>query len=180
MKAAPLRLIALDMSASVGWVHYARPGDLADRGTEPILPSADLARRFNQFFIWLLAKLEVHRPDVLAWEEPIRDIPGRPFGGKTTMATRKFLQGLAAVADLAGYRCGIGRRIEVPTATAKKKLAGHGHADKDMMIAAAVAMGITVADEHQADALAVALCAYEHCGVFVRGHDPLLQSLSRW
>ena len=122
----------------------------------------------------------MHRPDVLAWEEPIRDIPGRPFGGKTNMGTRKFLQGLAAVADLAGVRGGVARRIEVPTATAKKKLAGHGHADKDMMIAAAVRMGIIVADEHQADALAVALVAYEHCGVFVRGHDPLFAHQTRW
>src|SRR5262249_15290390 len=123
-------------------------------------------------------KLEVDRPSVLAWEEPIRP----RFGSRmnTTLDTVKLLQGLAAIAELTGVRCGIRRRIEVPTATAKKKLARHGHADKDMMIAAAVRMGITVADEHQADALAVALVAYEHCGVFVRDHDPLLQDVSRW
>jgi Holliday junction resolvasome RuvABC endonuclease subunit len=49
------------------------------------------------------------------------------------------------------------------------------------MIDAAIEMGIDVADEHQADALAVALCAYEHVGIAVRGHDgPLLSQLSRW
>ena len=175
-----MRLIALDMSVNVGWVYFARPGELAGRGTEVLPHYSDDGRRFDAFFIWLLAKLEVCEPNVLAWEEPIRGIPGRPFGGLTSMRTRKLLQGLAVVAELAGVRCGIKRRIEVPTATAKKKLAGHGHADKDQMQTAAVRMGITVADEHQADALAVALVAYEHCGVFVRSHDPVLQDVSRW
>ncbi len=60
-------------------------------------------------------------------------------------------------------------------------MAGHGRADKEQMIAAAIAMGVEVADHHQADALAVALCAYEHVGIAVRGHDgPLLAPLSRW
>jgi Holliday junction resolvasome RuvABC endonuclease subunit len=174
-----MRLLALDMSVNVGWVLFDRPGELKARGTESLEGSRDHGERFNAFFIWLLAKIEVQQPDVLAWEEPIRP----RFGSRmnTTMQTVKLLQGLAAIAELTAVRCGVLRRIGVPTATAKKKLAGHGHADKHMMIGAAVRMGIIVADEHQADALAVALCAYEHCGIDVKGYaGPLLADQARW
>jgi Holliday junction resolvasome RuvABC endonuclease subunit len=178
-----MRLLALDISSHVGWVAFHRPGALAGIGTWHVPDSPRLGERFLWFERWLIGKAREHRPDVLAFEEPIRGLPWRKAGTDryTTMPVQKLLQGLAAIAELVGALNECNRIIEVPTATAKKKLAGHGRADKTMMIAAALRMGITVADEHQADALAVALCAYEHCGVPVRANDgPLLEPLGRW
>jgi Holliday junction resolvasome RuvABC endonuclease subunit len=178
-----MRCLALDISSRVGWVAFHRPGALAGIGTWHVPDSPRLGERFLWFERWLIGKCREHRPDVLAFEEPIRGLPWRKAGTDryTTMPVQKLLQGLAAIAELVAAEIDCERCIEVPTSTAKKKLAGHGRADKTMMIAAAIKMGIDVADEHQADALAVALCAYDHVGVPVRGHDgPLLEQLSRW
>jgi len=176
-----VRLLALDISTHVGFILFAGPGRLAQRDTHHLKPGT-MGSRLVAFHDWLNAFVPSLRLDVLAFEEPIRGVPGRSFVYASTMDTQKLLQGLAAVAELVAARHGVPRIIEVPTSTAKKKLAGNGRAKKPGMIAAAVRMGVNVADEHQADALAVALVAYEYLGVQVRGgNEPLLDvALSRW
>jgi len=52
--------------------------------------------------------------------------------------------------------------LAVPTA--KKRLCGTGRATKRDMINAAVRLGHLVEDDHQADAIAVALATYDHLG----------------
>jgi Holliday junction resolvasome RuvABC endonuclease subunit len=176
-----VRCLALDLSTHAGWVAFREPGDLIGQGTWLLPDGRRSGPRFVAFHEWLGRRVIEYRPDILAFEEPIRGIPGRQMGATTNMHTQKLLQGLATIAELVAAEHDIKRCIEVPTSTAKKKLAGHGRADKHQMKAAAVNAGVIVGDEHQADALAVAMCAYEHCGVFVRGYDgPLLASASRW
>ena len=58
-------------------------------------------------------------------------------------------------------RCTFGAARENP-ADAKIVLTGNGRAKKNDMVVAAVKRGYRVADEHQADAVAVALAAYDH------------------
>jgi len=174
-----MRLLALDMSTHVGWVRFASEARLVGRGTWDN-PAHGHGPRFNAFAAWLNARLTEQPVDILAYEEPLRPLPGRKLF-KTTLDTQKLLQGFATVAEMIGARHHVHRVLEVPTSAAKLKLTGNGRAKKPEMVAAAVRLGVTVATDHEADALAVALVAYEHCGVKVRGYDgPLLEPVSRW
>jgi Holliday junction resolvasome RuvABC endonuclease subunit len=178
-----MRCLALDISVHVGWIAFDRPDKVAAHDTWTLPSYQRLGARLLTFERWLIARCREHKPDILAFEEPIRGTPTRAAGiaGHTTMATQKLLQGLATVAELVAAKVGTERCIEVATSSAKKKLAGHGRAEKRAMIAAALAMGVHVSSEHEADALAVALCAYEHCGFDVKGYGgPLLADQPRW
>jgi Holliday junction resolvasome RuvABC endonuclease subunit len=175
-----MRCLALDISTSVGWIACDAPGRIAELATWRVPQCPQLGQRLLAFDNWLGQLCAEYRPDVLAFEEPIRGF-NTGIDGATTLATLKILQGLAAVAELVAARARVPRCIEVATSTAKKKLAGHGRAKKGAMIRAAILMGVEVADDHQADALAVALCAYEHCGFAVKGYGgPLLADQPRW
>jgi Holliday junction resolvasome RuvABC endonuclease subunit len=178
-----MRCLALDLSVHVGWVAFHRPDRLASHGTWHLPAAMRLGLRFWEFERWLLDLCRDVRPELLAFEEPIRGTPTRRAGTEqaTNMGTQKLLQGLATVAELVAAKAGCSRCIEVATSSAKLKLAGHGRADKRAMIAAAIAMGIEITSEHEADALGVALCAYEHVGLDVKGYGgPLLATQPRW
>src|SRR6185312_13302237 len=144
-----MRCLALDISTSVGWIAFDAPGKVAELSTWHVPPRHALGDRFLAFDNWLTQLCAEYRPDVLAFEEPIRGI-GTGIDGFTNLGTLKLLQGLAAVAELVAARSGVPRCIEVATSSAKKKLAGHGRAKKPAMIRAAILMGVPVADEHQA------------------------------
>jgi Holliday junction resolvasome RuvABC endonuclease subunit len=178
-----MRCLALDISSSVGWIAFSRPGAIVGLGTWHLPPRHQLGARFALFEDWLREGCAVLQPSILAFEEPIRGVPGRAAGidKSAALPVLKLLQGLAAVAELTAARCAVPRCIEVTTSSAKLKLGGHGRATKRSMVSAAIQMGVPVGDEHQADALAVAMCAYEHCGVAVKGHGgPLLADQERW
>lgn len=178
-----MRCLALDLSVHVGWVVFARPDKLVAHGTWNLPSYQRLGNRFLAFERWLIELCRQQRPEIVAFEEPIRGTPTRRAGIEhvTTMATQKLLQGLATIAELVAAKAGADRCIEVATSSAKKKLAGHGRAEKRQMIAAAIAMGVPISSEHEADALAVCLCAYEHVGLDVKGYGgPLFADQKRW
>jgi crossover junction endodeoxyribonuclease RuvC len=174
-----MRLLALDMSTFVGWVRFDGPRRLAARGTWRN-PAYGQGPRFNAFASWLNRALTEHPVDILAYEEPLRPMPGRKMF-KTTLETQKLLQGFATVAEMMGARHRVARVVEVPLQLVKLQLSGNGRANKAAMVAAAIRMGVNVSSDHEADALGVALAAFEHAGVKVRGYDgPLLEPISRW
>lgn len=90
-----------------------------------------------------------------------------PFAGfieqRSSLDIVRLLVGMASVVELVATRTGA-RCIEVPVPTAKKRLCGNGRATKREMINAAVNLGHLVEDDHQADAIAVALATYDHIG----------------
>jgi Holliday junction resolvasome RuvABC endonuclease subunit len=175
-----MRCLALDISTNVGWIACTAPGRIAELSTWRVPQRPQLGQRLLAFDRWLTQICAEHQPDVLAFEEPIRGF-GTGIEGMTNLGTLKILQGLAAIAELVAARSAVPRCIEVATSSAKKKLAGHGRARKPAMIRAAILMGVQVADDHQADALAVAMCAYEHLGFEVKGYGgPLLADQARW
>jgi len=178
-----VRCLALDLSTHVGWVAFHRPDRLAAHGTWQLPKHVRQGIRFYDLERWLIERCREYRPELLAFEEPIRGTPSKRAGidRVTTMGTQKLLQGIAVIAELVAVKAGCSRCIEVPIASVKLKLAGHGRAEKRAMIAAALAMGVQISSEHEADALGVALCAYEHCGFDVKGYGgPLLASQPRW
>lgn len=69
--------------------------------------------------------------------------------------------GFAAVCEEACYARSI-PCIEVPPSTLKKLLAGHGRSDKGAMVFAAARRGFSVANDHEADAVACWLHAVTH------------------
>jgi len=77
----------------------------------------------------------------------------QPFLGQSYYPARRLLGQLGMLYLLApSYGVGDGMIEEIPIATGKLSLAGHGNADKDMMIAAAAKLGYLDLDEHAADA----------------------------
>lgn len=86
--------------------------------------------------------------DAVAVEKP--DTQGNSYFG-----IRKNMALLGKIYEISGYYPHIKSITEIGVSTAKKRLARHGHADKDQMIAAARAEGYDVQDSHQADAIAI-------------------------
>lgn len=154
-------LLSLDCSTHVGWSLWL------DRGIAPLCgtwkaPAAwapeDYGTRFAAFHDWLCDMLTTHQPQTLAFESPV--LPRGSAGLVTTEHTLRTLIGLVSVAELVAKLRGI-RCVEVNVSTAKKALTGDGRADKGAMRTAATNRGWDVADDHQADACAVALVAME-------------------
>lgn len=140
--------LALDLGENIGWVKGSAVGAL-ESGTIRLDGGSDLGA-------WLLdamAKLPklIRGVDDIAVEQP--------FLGTSYYPARKLLGLLGVVYACARVEGIAAKNVnEIPVSTAKKALAGHGHADKDMMVEAACAFwGFEPddIDEHQADASAI-------------------------
>lgn len=155
----PHSILALDCSSSCGWAYFARPDATPRCGTWRA-PKAwaieDYGQRFAKFHDWLVGMMTTFSPDVLAFESPI--LPRASMDMQTTEHTLRTLIGLVSIAELVANLRGV-RCLEVNVATAKKALTGSGRAEKSDMLVAATRRGWPVADDHQADAAAVALVA---------------------
>lgn len=160
-----MRLLSLDCSTVLGWSYWASAESIPRCGTWKA-PKAwaieDYGPRFKAFHDWLCDMITTFDPQVLAFEGPVM-----PRGGggsfQTTEHTMRTLIGLVSVAELVANLRGL-RCFEVNVATAKKRLAGHGRAEKSEMLLMATNLGYPCADDHQADACAVALVVYDQLG----------------
>ena len=113
--------------------------------------------RFKAFHDWLCDMLTAHNPDVLAFEGPVMI---RGPNASTTEHTIRTLIGMVSIAELVANLRGI-RCFEANVATCKKRLTGDGRAQKNDMIVAATQLGYAVANDHEADAIAVALVVFD-------------------
>lgn len=161
-----MRVLALDCSTFVGWAVYA------DADAAPLFgtwraPNALLHSNYGRSFValeaWLLDMLAMHTPDVIAFEAPIMPFVQNRAEHHSSPDIVRLLTGLAAVIELVAHRAGK-RCVEVAVQTAKKRATGSGRATKREVINAIVRLGHLVEDDHQADAIAVALVAYDHVG----------------
>ena len=160
-----MRCLALDCSSVVGFALFERPGDKAPSlGSWPLPGTFGSVngRRFVAFEDFLADFITVTRPDLVAFEAPIL-----PFARDLTNSSGdvvRLLVGLATIVELVAERAKC-RCVEVAVPTVKVKLAGRRFAAKTEMIVGAHRLGFVVEDDHQADAIGVALCAYEHVGL---------------
>ena len=155
-----MRLLALDCSTHVGVAFYSdrRATPALDTWHAPRLADRDqLGPLFAAFEDWLCDLLHTLKPDVLAFEAPI--LPRNRVFQKARAIRLSY--GWAEIAERIAYQRKV-RCIECHPSTVKLRLAGHGTARKHHMIAAATRLGIDVATEHEADAIGVALTAFDH------------------
>ncbi len=154
------KLLALDLSSNVGWALLER-GVHPRFGTERLPPGLgdQQGARFSRLLAWLDDMHATHHVDAVAYERPI--LPRKSGDLATTMETLTLLWGLCTIVQLFAWdnhmRC-----IACPVEQAKITLTGSKHAKKDDMVHAAMStMNWKVANDHEADAGAVGLWAYE-------------------
>ena len=154
------KLLALDLSTNVGWA-------LLERGVPPrfgtlklpAAPGGQDGPRFVALREWLFDAWRVHQFQALAYEMPI--LPRKSGDLATTMDTLTLLWGLAAIVRL------VASEFKLPcegvgVQEAKIALTNKQHATKDEMVVAAMQdLNWKVSNDHEADAGAVGLCAYE-------------------
>lgn len=154
------RLLALDLGTRTGWA-------LLQRGTPPRFGTLELPKanegenqvRFAMLHAWLGRLHEQQGYEALAFEQPI--LPRRAGELATTLHTLSLLWGLAAVTQLFAGQQDLPCEA-VAVRDAKKALTDKALATKDEMVVAALkVMNWKVANDHEADAGAVGLVAYE-------------------
>jgi Holliday junction resolvasome RuvABC endonuclease subunit len=139
-------LLALDLGTSTGWA-VRRSDGLIMSGTATFKPGRfeGGGMRYVRFARWL-DEIGADEFPAIVWFEEVRRHAGTDaahvYGG--LMAT------LASWCELRGipYQ-------GVPVGTIKRHATGKGNANKDAMIAAAVARGFSPKDDNEADALAL-------------------------
>lgn len=168
-------VLGIDLSTRTGWALFHHD-DLPICGTER-LPKTwdpeDYGSRGFALMQWLERMIAKHNPELIAFESPF--LPLRPQKSEgitgpptftTTAQTLRLQITLAAVIETIAKKHGI-KCVEVASTTAKKELTGNGRAEKRDMVLAATSRGWRVADDHQADACAVALVAMLSEGIEV-------------
>ncbi|PWG16108.1 hypothetical protein DFK10_13660 [Salibaculum griseiflavum] len=149
-------LLALDLGTTTGWALHGADG-LITSGTVSFRPSRfdGGGMRYLRFTNWLGELERLSGPIAAIWFEEVRRHAGTDaahvYGG--LMAT------LTAWAEMRGVPY-----EGVPVGTIKRHATGKGNANKDAMIAAARARGVSPADENEADAIAILLWAMETQG----------------
>lgn len=140
-------ILALDLGTQTGWALRGVDG-LILSGTASFKPGRyeGGGMRYVRFVKWLSDLSEASGGFGGVWFEEVRRHAGTDaahvYGG--LMAT------LASWAELRGIPY-----EGVPVGTIKKHATGKGNANKDAMMAAAVARGFSPADDNEADALAL-------------------------
>lgn len=157
-------IIGLDLATRSGWAALDLYGKRLDSGAWPLAPRArqpktDRWARFNVALTDLL-NCYVDRVAVVAIEEPFTEynrVPGR----RQNIANPGVAWGLVAIAEMHAHTRGIDC-VRYGQSRVKKHAAGNGRASK-VQVAAAVSrrLGYSVPGGDEADALAVALTAWE-------------------
>lgn len=145
------RLLALDLSSNVGHA-------IMERGRAPLLGTlklrGDRAMQLGEFLGWLEDMQRVHRFDAIAWERPLL----KPTD-KVDML--ELLYGLVGVAYAIAGKFNLPWR-ECDVKQVKITLTGRANATKEEMVAAAMNdLNWKVATDHEADAGAVGIWAFE-------------------
>ena len=128
-------------------LNHLAHGQIAAKSTAP------LELRLCQIYDGLAALLQEHRPHSLALEDIFLAI---------NVQTAFILGQVRGVVLLAAAQMGVPIYL-YPPLTVKKAVVGYGQATKDQVkLMVENLLGLTVANHHAADALAVGVCHYFH------------------
>jgi Holliday junction resolvasome RuvABC endonuclease subunit len=170
-------LLAIDLSTVTGWAwwkDHAQPPLCGTERLPKVHDPADYGRRTHHLDCWLRDFLAVHPTDAVAYESPF--IPMSMFAPKdgdsafnTTMHTLRLQMALATIIENVAF--GLRKRcVEASTQSCKVAMVGFGRKPKDQpkfdwkkeMLIAATRQGYRVANDHEADAVAVGKVAAMH------------------
>jgi Holliday junction resolvasome RuvABC endonuclease subunit len=140
-----MRVLGLDLATNIGFAIGELGGDPIFGGHRLPDTGADLGRFLIAFEDWLVAVLDREAPARVFFEAPILS--------QSTMTARKLMC-LAGETERICVRRGL-PVFEVVISQAKKFIAGHGYADKQMVVEAARARGWKVTNDNEADACAI-------------------------
>ena len=157
-------LLAIDASKYVGWAYFRSADDKPRCRTwvaTGLWDHDDYAPYFIEFEKWLEGMLTFTSAEILAFESPIV-VPRREGRGSDENNVRRLI-GIVSIAELVARRRGLGCR-EVHNQTAKAFAGVSSRKDKVGMEVAMTALGYEVADQHQADACAVARVVFSDLG----------------
>lgn len=165
-------LLALDASKFVGWSLWKSPQDKPHCRTWEAVSAwntEDYGPYLFEFKTWLTGMLDLHKPEILAFESPIITSFGKGRGTDENNIRR--LINVVGIAELMAYERNL-VCVEVHNQTAKAYIGVSGRRNgmsdaqyKQQIIDAMTLRGYRVGDSHQADACAVALVAYEDLGM---------------
>lgn len=151
-----MRVLAFDASTTTGWASFASARSVPVLGDFEIKPSVRYGEIAHDMLHHVLALIDDHKPDVVAFEGPI-------FLPRDRWHTRRLLTCLVVAVELAACMRKV-RCMEADPSTVKAALCGpqkrKRRSTKDEMLVAAVRMGWPVANHHQADACGVALAIF--------------------
>ncbi len=171
-----MRLLALDNSTHTGAAFWVAPDKRPTCWTWHLRAADkfDIGSRTWQLMSLLEDFLEIQRAagtpiDALAFEEPFLPFKMSSDTFQTQVSTLKLLISLGGTVETVAKKWGL-RCVEVATQQAKIAMVGFGRAPKDrkdwnwkqQMRIAAVRQGYAIADDNQADAVAVGKVAYHH------------------
>ena len=148
-----MRILAFDASSTTGWASFASAHDAPVVGSYELKASADYGAMALAMLQHVNVLCDEHKPEVVAFEAPI-------FLPRDRWHTRRLLTCLVVVVELVAAMRGL-RCIEVSPGDVKRALGGHG-ASKGKQMANAMLMGWTVKNDHEADAIGVALGTYAY------------------
>jgi Holliday junction resolvasome RuvABC endonuclease subunit len=151
-----MRLLALDIATCSGWA-VDPPGG----GDRPLSGSfrapsdgENYGRPFVAFTDWLDGMIQVHQPDIVAFEAPLV-VGGRNGTTRPTNAhTVRLLFGLASMAEMVAERRSVDS-FECHIQTVRKHFVGSGRADKREVMQRCRVFGWAPVDDNAADACAI-------------------------
>jgi len=144
-------IIALDLGTKLGW--STNKGGTITSGTENFAPGRfeGGGMRYLRFRRWISSTISIIEPEEIVFEECRRHI-----GTDASHAYGAFMGQLTAHCEEhhVPYR-------GIPVGTIKKHICGRGNANKQAVILAVQKLGFNPADDNEADAIAMLLCALE-------------------
>ena len=148
-----VKMLALDIATKFGWA-------VGSAESIPLFGShqlpkpryeGDFSARFLALAQWLHDAIDMHKPDMIVYEEPVMP---RGVEMSTTWATTRLLIGLVSWADGVAEDRGL-KAFEVNNSTWKKHFSGSGRAEKIDTIRRCFSLGLHPADDNAADAIGI-------------------------
>jgi crossover junction endodeoxyribonuclease RuvC len=148
-------VMALDLASVSGWA-CGEPGQQPAHGSIRFAsPGASHEAIFANAAVWIRQKIIDFNPGLIVWEAPLATSFKR---GNTTNNTTTLLYGLPAIVGAVAYRHGVFDCRKADTSAVRNHFIGSNPKRtkaKPMVIRQCRAMGWDVADDNEADALAV-------------------------
>ncbi len=142
-------ILALDIASKTGWAVVDENGKIIESGVEKFSGNTR-GEKLSSFCAWLYFTCKSFNPSCIVAEKPF-------FRGAGT----RLLMPMVGLAEMSAHRSNAAF-LEVANPTIKKYITGNAKAEKQEVISAINALGYEPEDDNEADAIALALYAYQH------------------